>query len=72
MDPDEAILDRVAAHLDAVAAARPTGAGAPRDLGVDPVVEVPRVELVVDLAKIVVLAGREDHLRRRAACATRT
>jgi hypothetical protein len=53
VNPDQAILDRVAAHLDRVASTRPTGALTPGDGGVDLVIEVARVELVVELAKIV-------------------
>src|SRR4051812_42840701 len=63
MDPDAAILDRVAAHLDRVAAARPAVLRAPGDERVDLVREVARVELVVDRPQIVMLAGGEDHLR---------
>src|SRR5688572_20626142 len=50
MDADQAILDGVAAHLDRIAAARPTAARAPGDRGVDLVVEVADVELVEDVA----------------------
>src|SRR5262249_28104347 len=35
MDPDQAIFDGVAPHLDRVAAARPAGPRAPRDRGLD-------------------------------------
>src|SRR3954466_4378690 len=35
MDPDQPILDGVAAHLDAVAPASSAGARAPRDRGLD-------------------------------------
>ena len=69
MDADQPILDGVAAHLDRVAAARTAGARAPGDRRVDLVVEVARVELVEDLAEVVMLARREDQLRRRAASA---
>ena len=72
VDPDQAILDGVAAHLDRVAALRAARARAPRDRGIDLVAEVLRVELVEDRAQIVVLAGREDELRRLAPRAAAT
>src|SRR5678815_2371500 len=67
VDADQAILDRVAAYLYRVAPARAAAARAPRDRGVDAVVEVARVELIEDRAQIVGPAGREDDLGRRAA-----
>src|SRR5262249_47892328 len=66
VDADQPVLDRVAAHLDRVAPARPAGARAPCDRGVDPVLEVAGVELIENRAQIVVLARGEDHLGRRA------
>src|SRR5438105_2021790 len=45
MDADEAILDRVAAHLDRIAALALAGALAPGDARIDDAVEVARVEL---------------------------
>src|SRR5690242_12235762 len=70
MDPDQTILDGVAAHLDRIAATRASRLLPPRDRGLDLVVEVARVELVVDVAEVVVLAGREDDLRRLTPGAT--
>src|SRR5690606_4411024 len=64
VDPDQAIFDGVATHLDRVAAAWATGPLPPGNRGIDLVVEVARVELVIDLAQVVVLAGGEDHLCR--------
>src|SRR5687768_2768119 len=44
VDPDQALLDRIGAHLDAVAPARLAAALAPGDAGLDGAAEVALVE----------------------------